>query len=116
MRDLALAESHAAAIDDAGNLLQWGSSFSPLTHTPQVTLANKDLVQVGCTHDKVYALSRGGKVYCLSACGEASVAGSVKATTENTGGWWRWFSGGGSGDNGNAVELALPTSMGWGER
>ncbi|KAI9017057.1 regulator of chromosome condensation 1/beta-lactamase-inhibitor protein II [Gaertneriomyces semiglobifer] len=97
LRDLAFGNGHAACIDEKGNLLQWGSRFdygsvdaknSHLTSKPPLmTLHGKDLVQVTCTENKVYALARNGDIFCLSANGpQAPERPSVKLEIPNS----RW--------------------------
>eukprot|EP00842_Homolaphlyctis_polyrhiza_P001088 jgi/Hompol1/1980/HPOL_005809-RA len=58
LRDLAFAESHAAAISHSGDLLQWGPAFA--IHLPATTLKMRDLVAVRCSATKTYALTRMG--------------------------------------------------------
>ncbi|KAJ3189209.1 hypothetical protein HDU85_002834 [Gaertneriomyces sp. JEL0708] len=79
LRDLAFGNGHAACIDEKGNLLQWGRRFdyglidAKKDHLPSkpplMTLHGKDLVQVTCTENRVYALARNGDVFCVSANG-----------------------------------------------
>lgn len=64
-RDLALAERHAAAIDSEGNLVQWGALVCSGLHTPQTTVKGRDLVQVRCTSDAVFAVTRSGDLLAV---------------------------------------------------
>lgn len=61
---MAFGETHAAAVDRNGDVYQWGIGHSPETK-PNLTLKGKGIVQVACTSDKVYCLSKSGQVYFL---------------------------------------------------
>jgi alpha-tubulin suppressor-like RCC1 family protein len=63
LRSLSFGKTHAAAIDANGNLVQWGNLK---LGEPSITLKGKNLVQVVCTEDRVFALARNGTVYQLS--------------------------------------------------
>lgn len=65
LRDLKLDRNFGAAIDEKGNLLQWGKDFSVLASQPTVTLKGKDLQSLVLSRDRIIALSRGGKVYSV---------------------------------------------------
>lgn len=41
LRDLALAEQHAACVDARGDVYQWGDGFSSSSRKPTLTLRNK---------------------------------------------------------------------------
>jgi alpha-tubulin suppressor-like RCC1 family protein len=63
LRSLSFGKTHAAAIDAQGNLVQWGNlKFGE----PSITLKGKNLVQVVCTDDRVFALAQNGTVYQVS--------------------------------------------------
>ncbi|KAJ3299149.1 hypothetical protein HK104_009943 [Borealophlyctis nickersoniae] len=106
LRGLAFAERHAAAIDLDGNLLQWGVGHylagdrkaNAASVQPEVTLAGRDLVQLACTHKKVYALSRKGEVFVLSAKKDvesetAQTRAEAKKRGELKAGSWLWGGG-----------------------
>ncbi|KAJ1339071.1 hypothetical protein BSLG_006209 [Batrachochytrium salamandrivorans] len=86
LRDLAFSDTHAAAIDEHGDLLQWGRSIS--TDQPKPTLSKRNLVQVSCASHKTYTLSRSGIVYEIDSDASSS----------------------------SVVALKLPSSAAWGER
>ena len=72
LRDLQLAETHGAAVDAHGDVVQWGAGFTdeldpkaPLV--PQKTLVGMDIVKVQLCGPKVYALSRSGSIYVFAA-------------------------------------------------
>ncbi|KAG9008041.1 hypothetical protein FRB94_013806 [Tulasnella sp. JGI-2019a] len=91
LRDLAFHEKHAACVDAAGNIYQWGDGFFDLPgdnqgQKPVLTLSGKDITSIALSGSKVYALSRTGKVYVLSS------SQKKQAVTEETPGmhssWW----------------------------
>ncbi|KAF9584532.1 hypothetical protein BGW38_006123 [Lunasporangiospora selenospora] len=60
LRDLKLGDDFAAAVDDDGNVYQWGTGFNKDSHTPEITLKNRDIVQVTLCDSKLYGLSKDG--------------------------------------------------------
>ncbi|KAI1001579.1 hypothetical protein K3495_g6621 [Podosphaera aphanis] len=67
IRDIKLDKNFGAAITENGDLLQWGTAFSPTNHGPTPTLQGKDLVKLSISKDRIIALSSRGKVYSISA-------------------------------------------------
>ncbi|KAG8895115.1 hypothetical protein FRB99_000759 [Tulasnella sp. 403] len=72
LRDLAFHEKHAACVDAAGNVYQWGDGFFGKGHPedkrqPIPTLKGKDIVKLAMSASKIYALSSSGKVYVISS-------------------------------------------------
>lgn len=65
LRDLKLDRNFGAAIDEKGNLLQWGVAYSPNAIRPTMTLRGKDLVSLAISRDRIVALGRNGKVYSI---------------------------------------------------
>ncbi|KAL2919947.1 hypothetical protein HK105_200013 [Polyrhizophydium stewartii] len=61
LRDLALADTHAAAVSDRGDLLLWGKRLG--VATPTVAARELSLTKVACAADKIYALSKSGTLY-----------------------------------------------------
>ncbi|KAF9519871.1 hypothetical protein BS47DRAFT_1324205 [Hydnum rufescens UP504] len=92
LRDVALHETHAVAVDAAGDVYQWGSQ---LGDAPSCTLKGKAIVRVAISPSNVFALSASGKIYDLSA--------SQPVTLELEESWLsRWtptFLGGGNSKN-----------------
>lgn len=74
LRDIKLDRTFGAAIDEKGNLLQWGTGYSKETAQPSLTLKGKDLVSLAVSKDRILGLSSSGKVYSLpvSAAEQAS--------------------------------------------
>ncbi|KAI9204675.1 regulator of chromosome condensation 1/beta-lactamase-inhibitor protein II [Polychytrium aggregatum] len=106
LRHLAVTEKHAAAIDEYGNLLQWGDGYhgqdlsrgnrsdpGALSETdlaPEITLKGKNLVQVACSSNVVYALSKSGQVYAVSARRQAQ---KDSASSQASPSLWSWLGG-----------------------
>ncbi|GAA5966806.1 hypothetical protein JCM8115_002277 [Rhodotorula mucilaginosa] len=67
LRDLALSATYGVAVDANGDVLQWGSGFSPQGHVER-TLTGRDIVKVAATQEgKVFGLSKRGQVYVWAA-------------------------------------------------
>ncbi|WFD30475.1 hypothetical protein MSPP1_001496 [Malassezia sp. CBS 17886] len=63
LRDVALGETYGAAVDAAGDVLQWGVGFSGDANAPpEKTLVGMDIAHVQLCGPKVYALSRSGDI------------------------------------------------------
>lgn len=55
-----------AAVDDQGNVYQWGSGFNKESHEPEVTLKNRDIKEVALCDTKIFGLSKDGtRIYVL---------------------------------------------------
>ncbi|ESZ96176.1 hypothetical protein SBOR_3451 [Sclerotinia borealis F-4128] len=67
IRDIKLDRNFAAAITENGDLLQWGTKYSPDSREPTPTLKGKDLVKISISKDRIIALSSSGTVYSISA-------------------------------------------------
>ncbi|RAL64581.1 hypothetical protein DID88_001616 [Monilinia fructigena] len=67
IRDIKLDRSFAAAITENGDLLQWGTGYSPDSKGPSPTLKGKDLVKISISRERIIALSSKGTVYSIAA-------------------------------------------------
>ncbi|KAI4201663.1 MAG: hypothetical protein LQ346_002114 [Caloplaca aetnensis] len=67
LRDIKLDRNFGAAINEKGDLLQWGTGFSTDVRAPTPTLTGKNLRCLAISRDRVIALSSNGKVYSVSA-------------------------------------------------
>ncbi|GAA94139.1 hypothetical protein E5Q_00787 [Mixia osmundae IAM 14324] len=72
LRELVLHEKYAVAIDEHGDLLQWGDGFDNTVREtgdikPRKTLQGKNIIQVAATSEKIYALSKKGEVWLIAA-------------------------------------------------
>ncbi|KAF9328902.1 hypothetical protein BG006_007994 [Podila minutissima] len=66
LRDLKLSEDVAAAVDENGNVFQWGDGFNKESHNPELTLVNRNISKVTICDTKLYGLSKDGThVYVL---------------------------------------------------
>ena len=67
VRDVKLDRYFGAAISENGDLLQWGTGFSPGCQEPIPTLRGKDLIKISISRDRIIALSSSGTVFSVSA-------------------------------------------------
>ncbi|KAF9433115.1 hypothetical protein BGZ76_009868 [Entomortierella beljakovae] len=65
LRDLKLGDDVAAAVDEEGNVYQWGNGYIQGPHQPEVTLKNRNIVSVAISDTMVFGLSKDGNVYVL---------------------------------------------------
>lgn len=70
-RDLALHDQYAVAVTSSGDLVQWGTAYSPACRAPERTLRGMDVVQVALTPAKIYARTRGGQVLVVPVSKDA---------------------------------------------
>ena len=89
LRDIKLDRNIGAAIDERGNLLQWGTGYSQESVQPTVTLKGKDLVSLVLSKDRILGLSSSGKVYSIPASAEDQQTGNKPSES----GWIPFWSG-----------------------
>jgi alpha-tubulin suppressor-like RCC1 family protein len=65
LRDLKLDRNVAVAINEKGDLIQWGTGYSKDAKKPVVTLTGRNLVSVVLSKDRITALSAKGTVYSI---------------------------------------------------
>lgn len=87
-RDLALHEQYAVAVTSSGDLIQWGSGYSPSCTEPERTLRGMDVADVALTPSKIYARTRSGKVLILPADKDAQHDTSIRPVP-SVGWYWR---------------------------
>jgi alpha-tubulin suppressor-like RCC1 family protein len=75
LRDVKLDRNFGVAIDERGDLLQWGIGHAPDTKVPATTLRGKDLISLTISRDRVLALSKSGHVYSMAVSAEDQAAG-----------------------------------------
>ena len=64
LRDLKLGRDAGVAVDERGDVLQWGTGYAgDGIEVPETTLQGKNIDKVVISRDKVIALSRDGTVY-----------------------------------------------------
>lgn len=67
LKDVKLDRTFGAAIDQKGDLLQWGTGFAPNCRAPERTLQGKNLKSLTISRDRVLALAEDGNVYSIPA-------------------------------------------------
>ncbi|KAI9031260.1 regulator of chromosome condensation 1/beta-lactamase-inhibitor protein II [Hyaloraphidium curvatum] len=118
LKDLALAERHAAAIDLNGDLYQWGTSTlasqaSTEPASPALTVKGKKLQKLALAENKAFAIGADGSVYAISTAPPANSDAAAK--NQSSGSWFSFF--GGSAENSAFVaKLELPADAPRGER
>lgn len=65
LRDLKVDEKSGAAIDEKGDLVQWGKGYSESNFRPTKTLTGKNLISLCMSRDRIVVLSSNGKVYSI---------------------------------------------------
>ncbi|KAK5173098.1 uncharacterized protein LTR77_003220 [Saxophila tyrrhenica] len=76
LRDVKLDRNFGAAIDEKGDLLQWGNAFKPNLSEPETTLKGKNLVRLAISKDRIIGLAKNGKVYSIAASAEDQKEGT----------------------------------------
>ncbi|KAH7107370.1 RCC1/BLIP-II [Auriculariales sp. MPI-PUGE-AT-0066] len=93
LRDLVLHQGHGALVDARGDVYQWGDAHFGEQHSamdnrePMLSLQGKDIISVTLSPDKIYALSRSGRVYVVP------VSRTEQRSTMAPPGWLTWFFG-----------------------
>jgi len=108
IRDIKLDRNFGVAIDQNGDLLQWGMGFSQTSKGPTPTLKGKDLVKISISRDRVIALSSNGSVYSVPASYEDLISGP-KAQENSWIPFWK------SGSQFSYRNLT-PKGLAWGEK
>jgi alpha-tubulin suppressor-like RCC1 family protein len=75
LRDIKMDRKFGAAIDQNGDLLQWGVGYSPDCREPVRTLKGKNLRSLTTSRDRIIALSSSGTVYSLPVSAEDQATG-----------------------------------------
>lgn len=86
LRDLKLERDFGAAVNEKGDLVQWGVGYSKDTPTPQVTLKGKDIAKIAVSKDRVIALSKNGSVYSVPVAKTDQVLGEKEVASSSS-----WF-------------------------
>lgn len=76
LRDIKLDRNFGAAIDEKGNLLQWGIGYSKDVTEPTFTLKGKNLIELAVSKDRIVALSSSGSVYTIPVSAEDQAVGN----------------------------------------
>lgn len=108
LHDIKLDRNFAAAIDEKGDLLQWGVAFSKTNPQPTYTLKGKNLVSLALSRDRVLALSDSGTVYSLPASQEEQQSGTKPKESSWLPGW--------TSTADLAYRIHNPPSLAWNEK
>ena len=108
LRDLKLDRNFGAAIDEKGNLVQWGVAFDKEHYTPTVTLKGKDLVKLAISRDRIIGLASNGEVYSVPVAAADQRSGQKEATASSSSLW--------SSQSPINFRSLKPKSLGWGEK
>ena len=141
LRDLRLDSEVGVAVNERGDVLQWGVGYwgkaavaaatkAKATLTPGTTLQGKDIVKVALSNDRVIALSASGAVYSLpisqadalpassSSSSSSSPSPSLSSASSTSSGWRGlfWSTSAGSAKAAAGVRTLTPSGLSWGER
>lgn len=108
LRDLKMDKMFGAAIDEYGNLLQWGTGYAPDCLEPTRTLRGKDLISLSLSRDRIIALSSSGKVYSVPVAKEEQEAGGKPSEAS----WIPFW----HGRSPISYRRITPKDLGWNER
>jgi len=76
LRDIKLDRNFGAAVDEKGNLFQWGTGYAADVKEPVMTLKGKDLVALTISKDRILGLSGNGKVYSIPVSADDQKSGT----------------------------------------
>ena len=108
IRDIKLDRNFGVAIDENGDMLQWGRGFSPNSTGPTPTLKGKDLVKISISRDRIIALSSNGTVYSVPASYDDLTSGPK--VQENS--WIPFW----KSRSQVSYRNLTPPNLGWGEK
>lgn len=108
LRDMKLDRNFGVAINENGDLLQWGTGFSSDVRQPTPTLTGKGLTSVTISRDRILALASNGKVYSLPVSQEDQ----AKGAKPNESSWIPFWSSRAK----VSYRLLQPKNLGWGEK
>ncbi|KAH9879788.1 hypothetical protein J1614_001812 [Plenodomus biglobosus] len=108
LRDIKLDRNFGAAIDDKGDLLQWGLAFSKDVTEPTKTLRGQNLKSLAISKDRIIALNSSGQVYSIPVSQAEQKEGPKPASTS-----WVPFWG---GSNDVSYRIRTPENLAWSEK
>jgi alpha-tubulin suppressor-like RCC1 family protein len=65
LRDIKLDREFGAAVDERGDLIQWGTGYSKDISTPVKTLRGRNLISITISKDRIIGLTSRGQVYSI---------------------------------------------------
>jgi alpha-tubulin suppressor-like RCC1 family protein len=108
LRDIKLDRNFGAAIDERGDLLQWGVAYSKDVTEPTKTLRGLNLTSLAISRDRIIALSSNGSVYSIPVSAAEQQEGPKPASTS-------WIPFWGTSNN-LSYRTRTPENLGWSER
>jgi alpha-tubulin suppressor-like RCC1 family protein len=108
LRDIKLDRSFGAAIDEKGDLLQWGTDFDKDVTQPTPTLRGKNLKSLAISRDRIIALASNGSVYSIPVSQKEQKEGPKPVSTS-----WIPFWG---GSNDISYRTRTPENLAWSEK
>ncbi|RMZ70540.1 mitochondrial fmp25 [Pyrenophora seminiperda CCB06] len=107
LRDIKLDKNFGAAIDEKGDLLQWGIAFAENVTEPTKTLTGRNLTSLAISRDRIIGLSSNGSVYSIPVSKAEQKDGPKPPSTS-----WIPFWG---GSNSISYRNRTPEKLGWSE-
>ncbi|EUC39330.1 hypothetical protein COCCADRAFT_80992 [Bipolaris zeicola 26-R-13] len=108
LRDIKLDKNFGAAIDEKGDLLQWGTAFADDVKEPVKTLTGLNLKSLAISRDRIIGLSNNGSVYSIPVSQVEQKEGPKPKSKS-----WIPFWG---GSNNISYRERTPENLGWSER
>ena len=108
LRDLKLDKSFGAAIDENGDLLQWGTGYSRDCTNPAKTLKGKNLKSLAISRDRILGLGHNGVTYSVPVSQEDQESG-LKLRESSWIPFW-------SSTANIAYRRTAPLNLAWGEK
>ncbi|KAH7401463.1 regulator of chromosome condensation 1/beta-lactamase-inhibitor protein II [Pyrenochaeta sp. MPI-SDFR-AT-0127] len=108
LRDIKIDRNFGVAIDERGDLLQWGTAFSREVTGPTKTLKGQNLTSLAISRDRIIALSSSGDVYSIPVAQDEQKEGAKPVSTS-----WIPFWG---ESNNISYRVRTPENLSWGER
>ncbi|EMD96879.1 hypothetical protein COCC4DRAFT_172470 [Bipolaris maydis ATCC 48331] len=108
LRDIKLDKNFGAAIDEKGDLLQWGTAYADDVKEPVKTLTGRNLKSLAISRDRIIGLSNNGSVYSIPVS-QAEQKEGPKPKSKS----WIPFWG---GSNDISYRERTPGNLGWNER
>ncbi|KAG0344598.1 hypothetical protein BG004_004341 [Podila humilis] len=101
LRDLKLSDDIAAAVDEKGDVYQWGNGFNKESHKPELTLVNRNISNVAICDTKLFGLAQDGvHIFVIAkvrpTSGPTKIAIDYKKTAPSA---WRYIGLGGKTEN-----------------
>lgn len=110
LRDIKLDRNFGAAIDERGDLLQWGTAFAKDVTQPTKTLQGKNLKSLAISRDRIIALSSSGDVFSIPVSQQEQLTGPKPPPTSS------WIPFWGSATNNISYRIRTPENLSRGER